>query len=71
MAIRKRCRSCGAPVSTNGYCTKCHLPDEFLQKAYNTSGYHYNIALDKARMRDITGAIESLKTALRYNKKNN
>ena len=70
MAIRKRCRSCGAPVSTNGYCTKCHLPDEFLQKAYNTSGYHYNIALDKARMRDITGAIESLKTALRYNKKN-
>lgn len=70
MAIRKRCRNCGAPVSTNGYCTECHLPDAFLQKAHNTSVYHYNIALDKARMRDITGAIESLKTSLRYNKKN-
>lgn len=70
MAIRKRCIRCGAPVSTNGYCTECHLPDKFLQKAYNTSGYHYNLALDKAKMRDITGAIDSLKTSLRYNKKN-
>ena len=70
MAIRKRCINCGAPVSTNGYCTECRLPDSFLRKAHNTSVYHYNLALDKAKMRDITGAIESLRTSLRYNKKN-
>ena len=70
MAIRKRCIYCGAPVSTNGYCTECRLPDKFLRKARNTSGYHYNIALEKAKMRDLYGAIESLKVSLRYNKKN-
>lgn len=70
MAIRKRCINCGAPVSTNGYCTECRLPDSFLQKAHNTSVYHYNIALDKAKIRDISGAIESLRTSLRYDKKN-
>ena len=70
MAIRKRCINCGAPVSTNGYCTECRLPDSFLQKAHNTSVYHYNIALDKAKIRDISGAIESLRTSLRYDKQN-
>ncbi|MBR1674660.1 MAG: hypothetical protein IJ703_06860 [Eubacterium sp.] len=70
MAIRKRCINCGAPVSTNGYCTECRLPDSFLRKAQNTSVYHYNIALDKAKIRDISGAIDSLRTSLRYDKKN-
>lgn len=39
-------------------------------KAFNTSDYHYNIGYDKACARDLSGAIESLKTSLRYNKKN-
>ena len=39
-------------------------------KAFNTSDYHYNIGYDKAIARDLSGAIESLKTSLRYNKKN-
>ena len=70
MAVRKRCIYCGAPVSSSGYCTECRMPDEFLRKAENTSMYHYNLALDKARMRDLSGAIDSLKMSLRYNKKN-
>ena len=39
-------------------------------KAFNTSDYHYNIGYDKAIARDLSGAIESLMTSLRYNKKN-
>lgn len=70
MAIRKRCLYCGAPVRTNDYCTECGLGQAFLKKAYNTSGYHYNIGLDKARARDLSGAIDSLKMSLRYNKQN-
>lgn len=70
MAIRKRCLYCGAPVRTNDYCTECGLNQAFLKKAYNTSGYHYNIGLDKARARDLSGAIDSLKMSLRYNKQN-
>ena len=70
MAIRDKCVYCGQPVSQNGYCTSCRLNQGFLKKAFNTSSYHYNIALDKARSRDLSGAVDSLKMSLRYNKMN-
>ena len=70
MAIRQKCLYCGEPVSQNGYCTACRLNQDFLRKAFNTSKYHYNIALDKARSRDLSGAVDSLKMSLRYNKMN-
>ena len=70
MAVRERCLYCGSPVSTNGYCTRCRLSQDFLRKAINTSKYYYNMGLDKARVRDLSGAIDSLKASLRYNKSN-
>ena len=70
MAIREKCLYCGEPVSQNGYCTACRLNQGFLRKAFNTSEYHYNVALDRARSRDLSGAIDSLKMSLRYNKMN-
>lgn len=70
MAIREKCLYCGEPVSQNGYCTSCKLSQAFLKRAFNTSNYHYNIGLEKARIHDLSGAIESLKTSLRYNKMN-
>lgn len=70
MAVRERCLYCGSPVSTNGYCTSCRLSQDFLRKAINTSKYYYNMGLDKARVRDLSGAIDSLKSSLRYNKNN-
>lgn len=41
-----------------------------LKKAQNTSNYYYNIGYDRASARDLSGAIESLLQALRYNKRN-
>ncbi len=70
MAIRQKCLYCGQPVSQNGYCTSCKLNQDFLRKAFNTSNYHYNIGLEKAEIHDLSGAVESLKTSLRYNKMN-
>ncbi|MBR0146586.1 MAG: hypothetical protein IJM25_08015 [Eubacterium sp.] len=70
MAIRQKCLYCGQPVSQNGYCTSCRLNQEFLRKAFNTSEYHYNAALDRARSHDLSGAVDSLKMSLRYNKMN-
>ena len=70
MAGRISCIYCGEVVSVNGYCRSCGLGQEFLWKAGNTSLYHYNIALDKVGVRDLSGAIDSLKMALRYNKTN-
>ncbi len=70
MAIRQKCLYCGEPVSTNGYCTSCRLSQSFLRKAMNTSAYHYNIGLERAKARDLSGAVESLLASLRYNKMN-
>ena len=64
------CRHCGAQVRKNGYCSECYLPLSMLKKAQNTSNYYYNIGYDRASARDLSGAIESLLQALRYNKRN-
>lgn len=70
MAERRLCSYCGKPVGAGGYCTSCRLHRDFLAKAGNTSLYYYNIGLDRARLHDLSGALESLKMSLRYNKTN-
>lgn len=64
------CLNCGAPVLVNGHCRDCGMSYNLLEKAYNTSNYYYNIGLDKASVRDLTGAIDALNLALKYNKQN-
>ena len=64
------CPHCGTQVRKNGYCSECYLPLSMLKKAQNTSNYYYNIGYDRASARDLSGAIESLLQALRYNKRN-
>lgn len=64
------CPNCGAQIKKTGYCSACHMHINVLRKAYNTSDYYFNVGLDKAKARDLSGAIESLNQSLRYNKKN-
>lgn len=64
------CLHCGAPVLINDVCSECGLKQEYLIKAWNTSLYYYNIGLSDAKIRNLTGAEEALKTSLRYNKAN-
>lgn len=64
------CLNCGAPVLENGHCSDCGLNYTLLAKAYNTSKYYYNLGLDRASVRDLTGAIDALNLALKYNKQN-
>jgi tetratricopeptide (TPR) repeat protein len=64
------CLNCGAPVLENGHCSECGLSYKLLKKAYNTSEYYYNLGLDRASVRDLTGAIDALDLALKYNKQN-
>lgn len=64
------CPNCGAQIRKTGYCSACYMHIGVVRKAFNTSDYYYNIGYDKAVARDLSGAVESLKTSLRYNKKN-
>lgn len=63
-----KCLRCGAPVLMNDYCSECGLKQEYIYKTINTSNYYYNIGLDRAKVRDLSGAVEALKLALKYNK---
>ena len=64
------CLNCGAPVLEDGHCSQCHMSYNLLAKAFNTSNYYYNTGLDRACVRDLTGAIDALNLALKYNKQN-
>lgn len=64
------CLNCGAPVLENGHCSSCGMNYKLLKKAYNTSNYYYNLGLDRASVRDLTGAMDALSLALKYNKQN-
>lgn len=64
------CLNCGAPVLENGHCSRCHMSYDLLAKAFNTSNYYYNLGLDRACVRDLTGAVDALNLSLKYNKQN-
>lgn len=70
MADVLNCKHCGGTIAVTGYCTRCGLKIDYVNKALNSSKYYYNIGLDKARVRDMTGAEEALKLALKYDKMN-
>lgn len=62
------CMKCGTPLEKNGICSSCGVPTRFYKKANNTAYYYYNKGLEKAQIRDLSGAIEDLKIALKYKK---
>lgn len=64
------CLNCGAQMRKNGYCSGCGLHIDMIKKTHNTSDYYYNLGYDKARARDLSGAIDCLLTSLKYNKRN-
>lgn len=70
MADVLNCKHCGGKIAVTGYCTRCGLKIDYVNKALNSSKYYYNMGLDKARVRDMSGAEEALKLALKYDKMN-
>ncbi len=65
-----KCIKCGRNVGSDGFCTSCGFMNKHIAKAYNTSDYYYNIGLEKAQTRDLSGAVMYLNRALHYNKEN-
>lgn len=63
-----RCYKCGARLSVKNYCTSCGTDVVMYKKIIRLSNTYYNDGLDKAQVRDLSGAIISLKRCLKYNK---
>lgn len=64
------CMKCGAPAGNAGICPRCGQDLSVQKKALQLSVVYYNQGLDKAQIRDLSGAIDMLQRSLKYNKLN-
>lgn len=65
-----KCFNCGAELTSSDYCSECGADVSRYCRLFQTSNAYYNEGLDKARVRDLTGAVISLRQSLKINKKN-
>lgn len=64
------CYNCGALLTEHNFCTGCGADVVLYKKLIYASNYHYNDGLDKANVRDLSGAVDSLTECLKLNKMN-
>lgn len=63
-----RCYNCGAQLTEKEFCTNCGADVDKYKKLISFSNYCYNDGLEKAGVRDLSGAVESLRQCLKFNK---
>jgi tetratricopeptide (TPR) repeat protein len=64
------CYNCGCLLSEHDFCTACGADVGTYKKIMYVSNRFYNDGLEKAQVRDLTGAINSLRQSLKFNKNN-
>lgn len=64
------CYNCGCQLSEHDFCTACGADVSLYKKIMYVSNMFYNEGLEKANVRDLTGAINSLRQSLKFNKNN-
>lgn len=65
-----KCWNCGNTLTEHEYCPTCGADVDTFKKIVRISNKYYNDGLEKAKIRDLTGAVDSLKMSLKYNKRN-
>ena len=65
-----KCYNCGAQLDHSVNCPGCGANMKIYKKIVMASNAYYNLGLEKANVRDLSGAIDSLKMSLRFNKRN-
>ena len=62
------CYNCGCRLSEHDFCTACGADVTVYKKVMHIANRYYNDGLEKAQVRDLTGAITSLRQSLKFNK---
>lgn len=62
------CYNCGCNLSEHDFCTACGVDVSLYKKIMHVSNMYYNDGLEKAGVRDLTGAVASLRQSLKFNK---
>ena len=65
-----KCYNCGCELSEHDYCTGCGVDVSIYKKIKYISNRFYNDGLEKAGIRDLSGAISSLRQCLKFDKNN-
>ena len=65
-----RCIKCGAALSDPGYCSSCGTDIQIYTRLIRLSNTYYNRGLEKAGVRDLSGAVRDLRSSLELNKRN-
>ena len=65
-----KCFNCGCNLSEKSFCTGCGIDVSLYKKIMYVSNRYYNDGLDKANVRDLSGAVVSLRQSLKFNKNN-
>ena len=65
-----RCNRCGALLNESDICPNCGADVHIYKRIARASNAYYNLGLAKAQVRNLTGAVESLRTALTIDKRN-
>ncbi len=64
------CYKCGSVLGSGRLCLRCGADVSVYKKIVRLSNGYYNAGLEKARVRDLTGAAEALNRSLQFDKKN-
>ncbi|MBO4289550.1 MAG: tetratricopeptide repeat protein [Lachnospiraceae bacterium] len=64
------CYRCGSVLGAGKRCLHCGANIAIYKKIIRTSNAYYNAGLEKAKVRDLSGAVKDLTRALEYDKKN-
>lgn len=64
------CYNCGCTLSEHDFCTNCGVDVSIYKKVLKLSNNFYNEGLERAGVRDLSGAIQSLRQSLKFNKNN-
>ena len=65
-----KCMNCGAELTDSAYCPNCGCDVSVQKQAIVLSGLYYNQGLEKAQVRDLSGATDQLKRSLKFYKLN-
>ena len=65
-----KCYNCGCQLSEQDFCTGCGADVSLYKKILRISNMYYNEGLEKAGVRDLSGAVTSLRQSLKFNKEN-
>ncbi len=64
------CYNCGCHLSEHDFCTSCGVDVSLYKQIMALSNLYYNEGLSRAGLRDLTGAVTSLRQSLKFNKNN-